>query len=160
MDGQAQPGRGMPNCGYTRGLPEQTHCAAQLALLELRSRIGTAASRDAVMDSNKGGSHPLGKPDGTTNGWRPQPNPGPACSGWSSTNEKRPDALFAISGPGTQRSRVAASTMSRLSHPVPLRLPRRTAKPRGGLLLLHTLLQRPARKRPLPCRERALTCGN
>jgi len=65
-----------------------------------------------------------------------------------------------ISGPGTQRSRLTASTTSRLSHPVSRRLPRRAARWRRALLLLHFLLQRPARKRPSPRWERALTCGN
>jgi hypothetical protein len=45
---------------------------------------------------------------------------------------------------------AAASTTSRLSHPVSPRLPRRAARPRRALLLLHVLLQRPARKRPSP----------
>jgi hypothetical protein len=65
-----------------------------------------------------------------------------------------------ISGPGTQRSRAAASTTSTLSHPVPPRLPRLATRPHGTLLLLHALLQLPPRKRPSPGRERALTCGN
>jgi hypothetical protein len=64
------------------------------------------------------------------------------------------------SGPGTQRSQAAASTTSRLSHPMSPRLPRLAARPREALLLLHVLLQFPTRKRPSPCRERALTCGN
>jgi enamine deaminase RidA (YjgF/YER057c/UK114 family) len=38
----------------------------------------------------------------------------------------------------------------RLSHPVSLRLPRRAAGARGGLLLLHVLRQFPTRKRPSP----------
>src|SRR5690242_3996283 len=37
--------------------------------------------------------------------------------------------------------------------------PLRAAGPRGGLLPLHVLLQFPRRKRPSPCRERALTSG-
>ena len=44
----------VPNGGYTRGLPEQTHCAAQRALEEIGSRIGTTASRDAVIELEQG----------------------------------------------------------------------------------------------------------
>jgi hypothetical protein len=40
--------------GYTRGLPEQTHCAAQRALEETGSRIGTTASRGAVIELEQG----------------------------------------------------------------------------------------------------------
>ena len=48
----------------------------------------------------------------------------------------------------------------RLSHLVSRCLPCLAARPRGGPFLLHVLLQRLARKRPSPCWERALTCGN
>jgi hypothetical protein len=41
-------------------LPERTHCAAQRALEEIRSRIGTAASRGAVViEFEQGGSRAL-----------------------------------------------------------------------------------------------------
>jgi F420-0:gamma-glutamyl ligase-like protein len=40
--------------GYTRDLPEQTHCAAQRALEEIRSRIGAAASRGTVVELEQG----------------------------------------------------------------------------------------------------------
>jgi len=50
------------------------------------------------------------------------------------------------SGPGTQRSRAAASTTARLSHPVSSRL----AAGLHRALLLHVLLQFPIRKRPSP----------
>ena len=75
-------------------------------------------------------------------------------------NRKRPMGVRDTSGRGTQRSRAAASTTSRLSHPVSPGLRRRAAGPRGALLLLHVLLQCPARKWPPPGWERALTCGN
>jgi hypothetical protein len=43
-----------------RRLPERTHCAAQRALEEIRSRIGTAASRGAVViEFEQGGSRAL-----------------------------------------------------------------------------------------------------
>ena len=73
--------------------------------------------------------------------------------------EKRPAGACYLWA-GRPATGAAASITSRLSHPVSPRLPRRAVGPRGALLLLHLLLQRPARKRPSPCRERALNCGN
>jgi len=54
-------------------------------------------------------------------------------------------------GPGTQRSRAAASTTSTLSHPVPPRLPRLARQAVRSPVALHILLQHPKRKRPSPC---------
>ena len=133
----------------------------QPALEEIRSRVGVAASRDAVIGLEQGRISRSWQPDATISRWRPWPNPGfRMFSGKSGTNGTRPGCTCGTSGPGTQRSRSAASTTSRLSHPVSPHLPRLAARPHGAWLLLHFLLQRPARKRPSPCRERALTCGN
>jgi hypothetical protein len=49
-----------PNGGYTRGLPGQTHCAAQRALEEIRSRIGTARPAAPSLNSSKRGSRAPG----------------------------------------------------------------------------------------------------
>src|SRR2546423_9380140 len=63
---------GVPNRGYTRGLPGQTHCAGNAsALEEIRSRIGTAASRDAVIGLEQGRISRSWQPDATTSRWRP-----------------------------------------------------------------------------------------
>ena len=62
--------------GYTRGLPEQTHCAAQRALEEIGSRIGTAASRGAVTELEQGRISRSWQPSATASRWRPWPNPG------------------------------------------------------------------------------------
>ena len=63
--------------GCTRGLPGQTHCAANVsALEEIPSRIGTAASRDAVTGLEQGRISRSWQPSATTSRWRPWPNPG------------------------------------------------------------------------------------
>jgi hypothetical protein len=119
--------------------------------------------RDAVVElEQRAGPRAPGSQMPGADIWRVRPNlvAGYTLSSYSVTNGKRPVGTCATSGPGTQRSRVTASTTSRLSHPVPRRLPRRAAGSRGGLLLLDVLLQLPRRKRPSPCWERALTCGN
>ena len=48
----------------------------QRALEEIRSRIGTAASRDAVIGLEQGRISRSWQPDATTSRWRPRPNPG------------------------------------------------------------------------------------
>ena len=60
-----------------RGLPGQTHCAGNVsALEEIRSRIGTAASRDAVIGLEQGRISRSWQPSATASRWRPWPNPG------------------------------------------------------------------------------------
>ena len=82
--------------------------------------------------------------------WRPRPNPGLRTfrlvqHEWARTG----GCTCGTSGLGAQGSRAAASTTSRLSHPVSPRLPRRAVRPRRALLLLHLLLQCPTRKMAL-----------
>jgi hypothetical protein len=48
----------------------------QRALEEIRSRIGTATSRDAVIGLEQGRISRSWQPDARTNRWRPWPNPG------------------------------------------------------------------------------------
>jgi hypothetical protein len=63
--------------GSTRtACQNKPHCAAQRALDEIRSRIGTAASRGAVIELEQGRISRCWQPDATTSRWRPWPNPG------------------------------------------------------------------------------------
>ena len=59
------------NGGYTRGLPGENPLRGQRALEEIRSRIGTAASRDAVIGLEQGQISRSWQPDATTSRWRP-----------------------------------------------------------------------------------------
>jgi hypothetical protein len=62
--------------GSTRtACQNKPHCAAQRALDEIRSRIGTAASRGAVIELEQGPISRSRQPDATTSRWRPWPNP-------------------------------------------------------------------------------------
>ena len=98
----------------------------QRALEELRSRIGTAASRDAVIGLEQGRISRSWQPDATTSRWRPWPNPGFRMfrlvqHEWEGTGmhmrylwARRP----AIAGSGVHHvqavsSRVSASLLSR-----------------------------------------------
>jgi hypothetical protein len=134
---------------YTCELLGQSPVTLCKALGRIRSRIGTAVptalccpelEQRPVLALRVPGCHEQisGDPDLTPSTATPPD--------WRSTNEKRPVALTG-SGPGTQRSRAAASSTSRLSHPVPSRL---TAGPRQGPAVLHDLLQCPVRERPSP----------
>ena len=62
--------------GYTRWLPRTNPLRGQRALEEIRSRIGTAASRGAVIGLEQGWISRSWQPDATTSRWRPWPNPG------------------------------------------------------------------------------------
>jgi hypothetical protein len=107
--------------GYTRGLPEQNHCAAQRALGEHAAASVPRHPAAPSLDSSKDGSRAPGSrmPRLAADG------PGltrvlhvPA----SPARMGRPGCTRGTSGPGAQRSRAAASTTSRLSRPVSSRL--------------------------------------
>jgi len=143
-----------------RELPQQTYCGAQRALEEIRGRIGTGASRDAVIELEQRPDLALLVVGYHYKPLAARPNPGFRMFRLVQHEWEEAGMHSRTSGPGTQRSRAAASITSTLSHPVSPRLPRSAAGRRGALFLPHVLLQRPARKRPSPDRERALTCGN
>ena len=132
------------------GCQDKTHCAGNARWRKYAAASAPRRPAPPSSDSGRGGSRALGSR-------MPRPAAGDhgltrdfAYSGSSSTNGKRPGCTCGTSGPGTQRSRVAASTTSRLSHPVSLCLPRLAVRRHTALSLLHVLLQRPARKRPSP----------
>jgi hypothetical protein len=153
---------GMPNGSYMRRL-------ARFKLITLRNgarqtpRIGTAVSEMLSLNSSKGCVSRSWLPHAT--GRRPadlarHSSRLPAFRLVQHERDEIGGHLGGISGPGAQWSRAAASTTSRLSRPVSPCLSRLVAGPRGALLLLHALLHCPARKRPSPDWERALTCRN
>jgi hypothetical protein len=60
-----------------RGLPEQTHCAAQRALDEIRSPASGSRrpAMTAVIELEQGRISRSWQPDATTSRWRPRPDP-------------------------------------------------------------------------------------
>ena len=130
----------------------------QPALEEIRSRVGAAASRDAVIGLEQGRISRSWQPDATISRWRPWPNPGfRMFSGKSGTNGTRPGCTCGTSGPGTQRSQATSSTGFRAVslRASPSHLSGRDI-PHGTPLWSHSR----SRKRPSPGWERASTCGN
>jgi hypothetical protein len=99
------------------------------------------------------------QPDATTSRWRPGPSPGLRM--FRLVQHEREETAMHVQDlrPGSLRPLAAASTASGLSRPVSPRLPRRAAGPRSAVAATRSL-QFPRRKRPSPCRERALSCGN
>ena len=150
---QQSPGIDTGPTGHTAGCQDKPTARATRVRGNTQSHRhrGSATLR---LESSRGGSRALGSRMPRLAAGGPGLTRGSARSGHQ-TNRKRPGCTCGTSGPSTQRSLAAASTTSRLSRPVPPRLPRRAARPRRAQLLLRVLLQFLRRKRPSPCWERA-----
>jgi hypothetical protein len=115
-------------------------------LEEIRSSIGTAAYRDAVIELEQERISPSWWPDATTSRWKLRPDPGLRMfrlvqREWEESGmhlrdlwAKRPE----IAGGNVHHVQAVSSRFTRLA-----------ARPRKALFLLHVLLQRLGRKRPL-----------